>query len=197
MTHATQNTLRRRLLQLAGSALLLLTLSPFAQAANPQVEIATNMGNITLELNADKAPQTVANFLKYVEDKHYEGTIFHRVIKGFMIQGGGMTADMRQKSMRAPIQNEAKNGLKNDRGTIAMARTSDPHSATAQFFINTVDNGFLDYPGQDGWGYCVFGKVTAGMDVVDKIRAVPTGMGDVPNTAIIIKSVQLLSAAKK
>jgi len=197
MIHATQNTLRRRLLQLAGSALFLLTLSPFAQAANPQVEISTNMGNITLELNVDKAPQTVANFLKYVEDKHYEGTIFHRVIKGFMIQGGGMTADMRQKSMRAPIQNEAKNGLKNDRGTIAMARTSDPHSATAQFFINTVDNGFLDYPGQDGWGYCVFGKVTAGMDVVDKIRAVPTGMGDVPNTAIIIKSVTLLPAAKK
>ncbi|WP_371929838.1 peptidylprolyl isomerase [Uliginosibacterium sp. 31-16] len=194
-----QNPLRR-LMQLAGAALLLVTLNAAAQAA-PQVKIVTSMGDITLELNADKAPQTVANFLKYVEDKHYDGTIFHRVIKDFMIQGGGFTQQMEQKPTQPPVKNEASNGLKNERGSIAMARTGDPHSATAQFFINTVNNSFLDYPGQDGWGYCVFGKVIAGMDVVDKIRAVATTNAgpyqNVPAQAIIIKSVQLLPAAKK
>ncbi|MDP5239786.1 peptidylprolyl isomerase [Uliginosibacterium sp. 31-16] len=187
-------------MQLAGAALLLVTLNAAAQAA-PQVKIVTSMGDITLELNADKAPQTVANFLKYVEDKHYDGTIFHRVIKDFMIQGGGFTQQMEQKPTQPPVKNEASNGLKNERGSIAMARTGDPHSATAQFFINTVNNSFLDYPGQDGWGYCVFGKVIAGMDVVDKIRAVATTNAgpyqNVPAQAIIIKSVQLLPAAKK
>ena len=190
----------RSLLQLAGAALLLVTLNAAAQAA-PQVKIVTSMGDITLELNADKAPQTVANFLKYVEDKHYDGTIFHRVIKDFMIQGGGFTQQMEQKPTLPPVRNEANNGLKNERGSIAMARTGDPHSATAQFFINTVNNSFLDYPGQDGWGYCVFGKVIAGMDVVDKIRAVATTNAgpyqNVPSQAVVIKSVQLLPAAKK
>ncbi|MBS1209599.1 MAG: peptidyl-prolyl cis-trans isomerase [Proteobacteria bacterium] len=188
-----------RLLKQAALALLLTSLTSISWAAtSPQVQIVTSLGAITLELNADKAPQTVANFLKYVEDKHYDGTIFHRVIKNFMIQGGGMTANMAEKSTRAPIKNEANNGLKNERGTIAMARTQAPHSATSQFFINTVNNDMLDYPGMDGWGYCVFGKVIAGMDVVDKIRAVSTKTvgpyENVPQEPVVIKSMQVLPA---
>ncbi|MFC1685154.1 peptidylprolyl isomerase, partial [Pseudomonadota bacterium] len=165
-----------------------------AEAA--RVLIKTNMGNIELELDGDKAPLSVKNFLKYVDDGFYNGTIFHRVMKDFMIQGGGFSQDMKRKQTSAPVQNEAKNGLKNKRGTVAMARTRAPHSATAQFFINHVDNRFLDYPGQDGWGYAVFGKVTKGMDIVDKIANVPTGstggMGNVPKTPIIIESVSRL-----
>ena len=139
-----------------------------------QVKLTTNHGAITLKLDAEKAPKTVANFISYVEAGHYNNTIFHRVIKNFMIQGGGMEPGMNQKECQAPIENEAANGLKNKRGSIAMARTNDPHSATAQFFINVVDNDFLDFkaPSGQGWGYCVFGEVTEGMDVVDKIRAV-------------------------
>jgi peptidyl-prolyl cis-trans isomerase B (cyclophilin B) len=153
------------------------------------------MGDITLELDAEKAPKTVANFLQYARDGFYDGTIFHRVISNFMIQGGGMTPDMAQKATRAPVENEANNGLKNKTGTIAMARTNDPHSATAQFFINVTDNGFLDHsaPTAQGWGYAVFGKVTSGMDVVEKIKAVATGSKgfhqDVPKEAVTIERV--------
>lgn len=170
---------------------------PPAQAVN-QVVISTSAGNITVELNAEKAPKTVANFLKYVDKKHYDGTIFHRVIKDFMIQGGGFTKDMAELATDNPIQNEARNGLKNLRGTIAMARRGDPHSATAQFYINTVNNDSLDYPSMDGWGYCVFGKVVSGMDVVDKIRVVKTTTvgpyRDVPAEPVIIKSIRRATA---
>ena len=143
----------------------------------PSVLLKTNHGDITLELDAAKAPKSVANFLAYVNSGHYDGTIFHRVINNFMIQGGGMTAGMKQKPTLDEIENEANNGLKNDRGTIAMARTSDPHSATAQFFINVNDNDFLNHsvPTPQGWGYAVFGKVSNGMDVVDSIKKVQTG----------------------
>jgi cyclophilin family peptidyl-prolyl cis-trans isomerase len=167
-----------------------------ALAADPQVDVRTNLGTIRLELNAAKAPKTVENFLQYVKDGHYNGTIFHRVIDGFMIQGGGIGSNMREKSTRAPVQNEAKNGLKNDVGSIAMARTSDPHSATAQFFINLVDNNGLDRssPRGDGWGYTVFGKVVSGMDAVDAIAGVPTGrkagMSDVPTQTVSITSAR-------
>jgi peptidyl-prolyl cis-trans isomerase B (cyclophilin B) len=152
----------------------------------------TNHGDITLELDAENAPRTVENFLQYVRDGHYDNTIFHRVIDGFMIQGGGMEPGMKQKPTRAPVANEAGNGLKNLRYTVAMARTSDPHSATAQFFINVGDNDFLNYkgPSPQGWGYCVFGKVSSGQDVVDKIRAVRTGSSgghqDVPVEDVLI-----------
>ena len=162
------------------------------------VKLHTNHGVITLELDAEKAPQTVANFLAYVEAGHYNNTIFHRVIKNFMIQGGGMEPGMNQKETRDPIENEAGNGLKNVRGSIAMARTGDPHSATAQFFINTVDNDFLDFkaPSGQGWGYCVFGQVVEGLDVVDKIRAVPTGNKgfhqDVPKEDVIIEKAEVV-----
>lgn len=167
-----------------------------AMAENPRVEIDTSKGKIVLELYADKAPATVANFLTYVDAKFYDGTIFHRVIPGFMIQGGGFSADMQQKQTRSPVENEADNQLKNDRGTVAMARTRDPHSATAQFFINVVDNGFLNYKGKtaQGWGYTVFGKVVAGMDAVDAITKVQTGNSgrfkDVPAEPITIKSAR-------
>lgn len=158
------------------------------------VILTTNHGKITIELDAEKAPKTVENFLTYVNAGHYNGTIFHRVIDGFMIQGGGFEPGMKQKPTNEPVENEAKNGLKNDHYTIAMARTSAPHSATAQFFININDNSFLDYPGQDGWGYCVFGKVTDGTDVVDKIRAVKTtrsGMhADVPVEDVVIEKAE-------
>ena len=163
-----------------------------------QVQLTTNHGVITLALNEEKAPKTVANFKSYVEAGHYDGTIFHRVIKNFMIQGGGMEPGMNQKATQAPIENEAANGLKNKRGSIAMARTSDPHAATAQFFINTVDNDFLDFksPSGQGWGYCVFGEVTEGMDVVDKIRAVATGNKgfhqDVPKEDVVIEKAAIL-----
>ena len=162
---------------------------------NPMITIKTSQGEMQVELYADKAPETVKNFLQYAKDGHYNGTIFHRVISGFMIQGGGFTRDMVQKPTRAPIRNEAANGLKNTRGTLAMARTSDIHSATSQFFINVVDNGFLDYRNNSpqGFGYCVFGKVTKGLDVMDKIKAVPTGNfgphGDVPTTPVEILEV--------
>ena len=160
------------------------------------VVLTTTLGEIELELDEAKAPITVKNFLQYVDDGFYDGVIFHRVISGFMIQGGGFTPAMQQKKTRATIQNEAANGLKNVRGSVAMARTSDPHSASAQFFINHKDNAFLDYPGSDGWGYAVFGRVTRGMDVVDKIAAVKTGvksgMGDVP-----VETVASVSARRK
>ncbi len=157
----------------------------------------TNFGDITVELYAEKAPKTVENFLQYVADGFYNGTIFHRVIDGFMIQGGGMNPGMVAKPTRDPIENEANNGLTNDLGTLAMARTSDPHSATAQFFINVNDNAFLNHrsPSADGWGYCVFGKVTDGMDVVDKIKNVATGSQgfhqDVPTEDVIIESAEI------
>ena len=163
-----------------------------------QVKLTTNHGDITLKLDAEKAPKTVANFLAYVEAGHYNGTIFHRVIKNFMIQGGGFVQGMDQKPTQAPIENEAANGLKNKRGSIAMARTNDPHSATAQFFINVVDNDFLDFraPSGQGWGYCVFGKVTEGLDVVDKIRAVATGNKgfhqDVPKEDVVIEKAEIV-----
>ena len=176
-----------------------LTISMAALAA-PSVEMQTSAGKIVIELNADKAPGTVSNFLKYAKEGHYNGTIFHRVIDGFMIQGGGFTADMNEKKAGAPIQNEAKNGLKNQRGTIAMARRPDPHSATAQFFINHKDNASLDYPSPDGWGYAVFGKVVKGMDVVDKIAKAPTGNRgmhrNVPVEPITIQSVKIISDKK-
>lgn len=161
------------------------------------VKLNTNYGTIVLELNADKAPKTVANFLQYAKDGFYDGTIFHRVINGFMIQGGGMQPGMKEKQTRESIQNEADNGLTNTRGSIAMARTPDPHSASAQFFINVADNDFLNYraPTQDGWGYCVFGKVVEGMDVVDKIKGVETGNKgyhqDVPVDDVVIESVEV------
>ena len=155
------------------------------------------MGDIVVELDAAKAPKTVANFQQYVKDKHYNGTIFHRVIKDFMIQGGGMNAQMQEKQTREPIPLEAKNGLKNVRGAVAMARTNVPDSATAQFFINHKDNTMLDYPGHDGWGYAVFGKVVQGIEVVDKIAKVPTGNSgmhqNVPTQPVIIQSVKILS----
>lgn len=164
-----------------------------------KVALNTNQGRIEIELNAEKAPKSVANFVDYVRSGHYDGTIFHRVIDGFMIQGGGFDADMNQKSVKAPIQNEADNGLKNDLGTIAMARTNDPHSATAQFFINVSNNAFLNHSAKtpQGWGYAVFGKVTAGDDVITAIKAVPTGSRgfhqDVPRTNIVIESAEVIS----
>ena len=163
-----------------------------ALAADPQVDIKTNVGTIRLELYPAKAPKTVENFLAYVKAGHYAGTVFHRVIPGFMVQGGGMTATGQQKPTRASIQNEADNGLKNDRGTIAMARTGEPHSASSQFFINTVDNDFLNFKSKDvqGWGYCVFGKVTSGMDVVDAISAIGSRSGQ-PSEQVIIKSASV------
>lgn len=167
-------------------------------AANPMVELKTNQGEIVVELFADKAPKSAENFVQYVKDGHYNGTIFHRVIDGFMVQGGGFDADMKQKSTRAPIENEAKNGLRNEPGTLAMARTANPHSASAQFFINLVPNTFLDYPSPDGWGYAVFGKVVKGMDVVDRIAKVPTANRDyhqnVPVEPVIVESARLLDA---
>lgn len=166
----------------------------------PSVLLKTNHGDITLELDAVKAPKSVANFLAYVNSGHYDGTIFHRVIDNFMIQGGGMTAGMKQKSTLDQIENEANNGLKNERGTIAMARTSDPHSATAQFFINVNDNDFLNHtaPTPQGWGYAVFGKVTNGMDVVDTIKKVKTGNAgyhqDVPTEDVVIEKASVIAS---
>ncbi len=167
--------------------------SVWASSSNLRVLLETSKGTIVLELDSKAAPKTVDNFLGYVRDGFYDGTVFHRVIKGFMIQGGGFTEDMKQKAVRAAIENEANNGLQNKRGTVAMARTTDPHSATAQFFINTVDNFFLDHKGKipEGWGYCVFGKVVEGMHVVDAIESVATtskaGHRDVPATPEIIE----------
>jgi len=174
--------------------------APGAVAADPQVDVNTNAGTIRLELYPAKAPKTVDNFLQYVKDGHYSGTVFHRVIDGFMIQGGGFDQKFNQKPARPPIENEAKNGLKNDLGTIAMARTSAPHSASAQFFINLKSNDFLNAAAaQDGWGYVVFGKVVSGMDVVTKIAKAPTGSGgpfrsDVPREAVVIESMSVVAA---
>jgi peptidyl-prolyl cis-trans isomerase A (cyclophilin A)/peptidyl-prolyl cis-trans isomerase B (cyclophilin B) len=190
--------MKARLLLLA---VLLLVFNAFA--ADPQVEIKTNLGNIIIELNADKAPKSVENFLQYVKDGHYKGTIFHRVIPNFMVQGGGFSADFAQKKTRAPIPIEANNGLRNDTGTVAMARTSDPNSATAQFFINHRNNDFLNHtaPTPQGWGYAVFGKVIKGMDVVNKIAAIPTGPrgpfpSDVPSQQVMIEDARILSSDK-
>ena len=171
-------------LSLAGAA--------WAQQGAPRVKLATSAGDIVVELAPDKAPKTVENFLQYVRDKHYDGTVFHRVIDGFMIQGGGFTPELQQKPTRAPVPLEASNGLKNDKYTIAMARTANPNSATSQFFINVKDNAMLNAPNPDGHGYTVFGKVVAGTEVVDKIRAVRTGnkggMQDVPLESVTIQS---------
>lgn len=178
------------------TALSLSTAIHGAQAADaPQVTLKTSMGDIVLELNPQKAPKTVANFLKYVRSGHYNGTIFHRVIGNFMIQGGGFDTNMKQKPTQSTVENEANNGLKNEAYTVAMARTADPHSAAAQFFINVKDNSFLDYPGQDGFGYAVFGKVIKGTDVVNKIKSVETtnsGMHqNVPVKPVVIESASV------
>ncbi len=171
-------------------------IAPVHAQTAPRVKLATSLGDIVVELNPAKAPKTVENFLQYVADKHYDGTIFHRVIDGFMVQGGGFTADMQQKPTKAPIPLEAANGLKNDTYTIAMARTGNPHSATAQFFINVKDNAMLNAPQPDGHGYAVFGKVVSGTEVVDKIKGVPTGnkgpFQNVPTTPVTITSATLL-----
>ena len=165
----------------------------------PHVALKTSMGEIVLELDQEKAPKSVANFLQYVKSGYYKGTVFHRVIDGFMIQGGGFDKNMKQKATKAPVRNEAQNGLQNVTYSIAMARTGDPHSATAQFFINVGNNGALDYPGRDGFGYTVFGKVVSGMDVVDKIKAVPVAdkgpHQNVPVTPVVIESATLLKSA--
>ncbi|KAF1071875.1 MULTISPECIES: peptidylprolyl isomerase [Variovorax] len=181
-----------------GALVLAATLAIAATAhaqAQQRVKLATSAGDIVVELDAAKAPKTVENFLQYVKDKHYDGTVFHRVIDGFMIQGGGFTADLQQKPTRAPIPLEASNGLKNDKYTIAMARTGNPNSATSQFFINVKNNDSLNAPNPDGYGYTVFGKVVAGTDVVDKIRGVATGnkngMQNVPVTPVVIQSATL------
>lgn len=162
------------------------------------IKLTTNHGDIHIELDHDNAPSTAANFEQYVRDGHYDDTLFHRVIDGFMIQGGGMSTQFVQKPTRAPIENEAKNGLKNVTGSLAMARTNDPHSASAQFFINVSDNAFLDYPGQDGWGYCVFGKVVDGMDVVNSIKGVKTGSRnghqDVPLEDVVIEKAEVVAS---
>ena len=176
---------------------LVLAAVPAAWAESaPRVKLSTSLGDIVVEVYPDKAPKTAANFLQYVRDKHYDGTIFHRVIPGFMIQGGGFGPDMQEKITRPPIPLETRPGLKNSRGMLAMARTADPNSATGQFFINVVDNPRLDAPSPDGHGYAVFGKVVSGMDVVDKIRRVPTGNAgmhqNVPTTPVVIKSATLV-----
>jgi peptidyl-prolyl cis-trans isomerase A (cyclophilin A) len=180
------------------AALLLFASIGNLHATNPVVEIRTNQGVITIELFEKDAPKSVANFLEYVRTGYYDGTVFHRVIDGFMIQGGGFDTQMRQKPTLTPIENEARNGLRNEQGTIAMARTRDPHSASSQFFINLVNNRPLDYPSNDGWGYAVFGKVSGGFDVVQKIGRVPTGtvgpFQNTPTSTVVIESVRLVEA---
>ena len=169
------------------------------RTGNPMVEMRTRLGTMKIELYADKAPKTVENFLQYAREGFYDGTVFHRVISGFMIQGGGLTPDMSEKETRAPIENEASNGLKNVRGSLAMARTGDPHSASSQFFINTVDNPFLDFQDESvrGWGYAVFGKVVEGLETLDAIKKVSTGsrdgQDDVPLDPVVIESVRILN----
>ncbi len=182
---------------------LLLTMNSNVLAANPKVRMVTSKGAVMIELYPDKAPKTVENFLRYASEGKYDGTIFHRVIKGFMNQGGGFTPDFKKVETFSPIRNEADNGLKNNRGTIAMARTGDPHSATNQFFINTVDNDFLNHRGKNasGWGYCVFGTVVDGMDVMDRIASVNTGAGghfrqDVPVETIMIEKVSVVEGGE-
>lgn len=187
---------RNSALALAGIALAAMVNVAHAQGAAPKVKLATTLGDIVVELDPAKAPKTVENFLAYVQDKHYDGTIFHRVIDGFMIQGGGFTAEMVQKPTKPPIPLEAANGLKNDQYTIAMARTANPNSATSQFFINVKNNDMLNAPNPDGHGYAVFGKVVEGKDVVDRIKAVPTGNRgmhqNVPTTPVVIQSATLV-----
>ena len=189
---------RRMALLAAATTLALATAPVLAQNQNPRVKLATSLGDIVVELDAAKAPKSVENFVQYVNDKHYDGTIFHRVIDGFMIQGGGYAPGFEEKETRAPIKNEAANGLSNKIGTIAMARTMEPHSASAQFFINVNNNDFLDFKSAttQGFGYCVFGEVTAGMDVVNKIKGVKTGNygrmhQDVPTEDVVITKVTL------
>jgi peptidyl-prolyl cis-trans isomerase A (cyclophilin A)/peptidyl-prolyl cis-trans isomerase B (cyclophilin B) len=193
----------RRHRLLTAILLLLCSLSAGIAAANPQVEFKTNVGSFVVELYADKAPATVDNFLRYVNDGFYRGTMFHRVIPGFVVQGGGYTKDYQQKPTREPVKNEAGNGLKNVTATLAMARTSDPHSATSQFFINLKDNSFLDHraPNPREYGYTVFGRVVKGMDVVEKIAAIPTGAGgpfpaEVPQQAVIVEETKVLNTNK-
>ena len=183
---------------------LLLLANNSVFAANPKVRMETSQGTVVIELYADKAPNTVENFLRYVNEGKYDGTIFHRVIKNFMNQGGGFTPDMKKVETHAPIKNEADNGLKNKRGTIAMARTNEPHSATNQFFVNTVDNAFLDHTAKTprGWGYCVFGMVVDGMDAMDRIAGLPTGARapfpkDVPKTDVVIQKVSVIESTEK
>jgi peptidyl-prolyl cis-trans isomerase B (cyclophilin B) len=192
----------RLLLSLVLGLLPLAAPAKEATAMPVNIVLETNLGAISLELYPDKAPKTVANFTDYIRAGHYDGTVFHRVIPNFMAQGGGFTADLQQKPTNAPITNEADNGLQNLRGTIAMARTGEPHSARAQFFINVADNAFLNFsaPTRQGWGYAVFGKVTGGMDVVDAMVALPTGAAgpfgsDVPKQAVVIESARVLDAA--
>lgn len=193
----------RLLLSLVLGLLPLAAPAKEATAMPVNIVLETNLGAISLELYPDKAPKTVANFTDYIRAGHYDGTVFHRVIPNFMAQGGGFTADLQQKPTNAPITNEADNGLQNLRGTIAMARTGEPHSASAQFFINVADNAFLNFsaPTRQGWGYAVFGKVTGGMDVVDAMVALPTGAAgpfgsDVPKQAVVIESARVLDAAQ-
>jgi cyclophilin family peptidyl-prolyl cis-trans isomerase len=187
---------RRYFVQMCAALSLTGVIGAAHAADTNQVLLKTNMGDIVLELYPDKAPKTVANFLQYVKSGHYKGTIFHRVIDNFMVQGGGFDQNMKEKPTKAPIENEANNGLKNEAYSVAMARTQDPHSATAQFFINVKDNAFLDYPSRDGWGYAVFGKVTKGTDVVDKIKKVETGNNgmhqNVPLKPVVIESASVI-----
>jgi peptidyl-prolyl cis-trans isomerase A (cyclophilin A) len=197
LNSTTTSPARRRLNHLVAGVALAMALPAvgWAQDVAPRVRLTTSMGDIVIALDAAKAPLSVENFLEYVKDKHYEGTVFHRVINNFMIQGGGFTAQLKQKPTRPPVALEASNGLTNDRGTIAMARTSNPNSATSQFFINLVDNAPLNAPSPDGYGYTVFGKVIAGMDVVDKIKSVPVGnqgmLQNVPTAPITILKATL------
>lgn len=184
--------IRRQILKLFSVVLLTAITGAAGAEAAPKVAMKTSMGDLVIEVYPDKAPKTVENFLAYVKSGFYNGTVFHRVINGFMVQGGGYDTNMREKPTRAPVQNEAKNGLKNRTYTIAMARTPDPHSASAQFFINVNDNAFLDYPGQDGWGYAVFGKVISGMETVDKIKAVETDRRDKPKANVVIESAAII-----
>lgn len=188
--------MKKTMIGAALAAMLLTGSMAQAQLASPKVAIDTNKGRIVVELDAAKAPLSVANFLAYVDAEFYSGTIFHRVIAGFMIQGGGFNEELEKQPVEAPIPNEAKNGLKNERGTIAMARTNQPHSATAQFYINTVDNEALDHPSQDGWGYAVFGRVVEGMDKVDAIEGVAVAnkgrMGNVPLEPVVITNASRL-----
>ncbi|MCB1764193.1 MAG: peptidyl-prolyl cis-trans isomerase [Gammaproteobacteria bacterium] len=192
--------MKQMFIRLLLAASLALGLVAAAAAETVSVAMKTSLGDLELELYPDQAPETVANFLRYVDEGFYNGTIFHRVISGFMIQGGGFTADLERKSTHDPVRNEAQNGLKNVRGSIAMARTSMPHSATSQFFINHVDNENLDHPSFDGWGYAVFGRVSKGMETVDKIADVYTstrnGMGNVPEQTVTIASVSRISTGK-
>ena len=187
--------MKTRFFRLAATLAFILSglcLQTASAADAPQVQLKTSMGDIVLELNPQQAPISTDNFLQYVRDGHYNGTVFHRIINGFMIQGGGFDKNMNPKPTRVPIQNEAANGLKNKLYTVAMARTSAPHSATAQFFINVKDNVFLDYPGRDGWGYAVFGKVIKGMSVVDQIKQVPTNYQDMPPQPVVIESARII-----